>query len=339
MEDEGDQVDANPRLSGVRISITRASTSDDEGDRELPEKDLPRADSGRSMDDDEVEKTTKGDEEVRTEQLRNRRDASEDNNYGSSNGNLEGESTTAEDEEVSKAFENGVTMKEEAGVLNESNESQPSKDFQSNDGEGSPAKSPAMEMIGDRVLIERDGKFELVDVNEIKAEYFDMLGISLEKSNSESTENEASASETGEVNGNEIKEEKPEIRPRPKTTSVQELHRKTERQKSSRRVDKNRSQSAQVTRRKNDEYAYVKSIYAMTEQQLEIKRKREEAIARRRKEEEQREREEKRRKREDAERAFQVTFDDSLRIFRHKYNLFVIHSWTITIHNAKLLIQ
>lgn len=34
-----------------------------------------------------------------------------------------------------------------------------------------------MEMIGDCVFIECDGKFEFVDVSEIKVEYFDMLGI------------------------------------------------------------------------------------------------------------------------------------------------------------------
>lgn len=39
------------------------------------------------------------------------------------------------------------------------------------------SKSPTLEMVGDRVLIERDGKSELVDASEIKAEYVKMLGL------------------------------------------------------------------------------------------------------------------------------------------------------------------
>lgn len=304
MENDFDEVDANPHNPNtVRISITRASFSDEESDREGTENFRPRADSDSSIDDKELEKMIQEDENNENEQLQNG-----GQNQGSLNGDAVKDSKTAEDEEVSRAFENGVTMSEDSpnelleSVKNsdESSESQHGKN-----NEDSPGKSPAMEMIGDRVLIERDGKFELVDVSEIKAEYFDMLGISPEKT-SHDTESEGTASETTENNARDIEESKPEPKPRPKTTSVHELHRQNEKKRTAREINRTRSQSAKAVQRRNDEYSYIRSEYAMTEQQLEIRRKCKEAKLRRQKEEQEREREEKERKREDAERAFQV---------------------------------
>lgn len=175
-------------------------------------------------------------------------------------------------EELCQDFENNVSLNEEKPSQEEKEEAEQN-----------------YEIVGDRVLVERDGKFELVDANEIKAEYFEMLGIKSE----------------GNVEGSEGKDkidisstEEP-IKARPKTTPGRG-NRSTVHQRSK------RAQSSWGERYKNSEYSKIRSPYGLSEKQLEIKRKREEAIARRKKEEEERSREEEKRKREDAERAFQV---------------------------------
>ena len=316
MENELDEVDANPHNPNrVRIAITRASFSEEEGDE--TELSRQRADSDSSIDENEMEKMMQEDESNENEQLQNGGGGSKGQTNGSSNEDVAKDSITAEDEEVSKALENGVTLRESGDSASEgsksvertngeSSESPQSKNME--DSQESPEKSPAMEMIGDRVLIERDGKFELVDVSEIKAEYYDMLGISpdmAKNKDAEKAESEGAASETSENNTKDIAEEKPETRPRPKTTSVQELHRRNEKI-TTRDSGRTRSQSAKALQRRNDEYSHIRSQYAMTEQQLEIRRKCREAKLRREKEEQEREREEQQRKREDADRAFQV---------------------------------
>lgn len=319
MENDFHEDDVNPsNPSKVRISITRASFSEDEGD-ESAEKSRPRTDSDSSIDDEEMERLMQEDEQNENEQLHNGGEKSTEHSSDPSSDDVGKDSGTAEDEEVSRAFENGVTINDEADgtaseqsesagkVNDEGNESLQSSYNKEDSVESPPPKSPAMEMIGDRVLIERDGKFELVDVSEIKAEYYDMLGITPEN-NDKDNDNEGTNSETSENNAKEIEEEKPEPRPRPKTTSLHELQRRNaEKKKTARGIDRTRSQSAKAVRQRNDEFAHIKSEYAMTEQQLEIRRKCREAKLRRQKEEQEREREEEQRKREDADRAFQVS--------------------------------
>lgn len=282
--------------STVRISITQASFSEEDEDDEKPPA---RSDSDSSIDEKEMEKLIQENDRNENEQLQN---------GGVESSRLHGDIRTAEDDEVSKAFENGVSLRE-------SPESRVSVDgsVESNEshnginGDSSPVKSPAMEMIGDRVLIERDGKFELVDVSEIKAEYYDMLGLSTETNgHSENITSEDTPNELLENNIEYRKDEKPETKPRPKTTSLHDLHRRREQKRTSRDLNRTRSQSAKAVRKQNDEYSYVKSVYAMTEQQLEIRRKCREAKLRRQKEGQERERQEQQRKREDADRAFQV---------------------------------
>ncbi len=90
--------------------------------------------------------------------------------------------------------------------------------------------------------------------------------------------------------------------PRPKTSPVKTFDVK--------KKPENRVASAYVKNRERDEYAHIKSRYAMTEQQLEMKKRREEAIAKRKREEEERKQEEARQKQEDAERAFQVKIEN-----------------------------
>ena len=318
MENEFVEDDANPNNpSRVRISITRASFSEDDSDIESPEESTrPRADSDSSINEQEMERMMK--EEEQNEQL-NKGEKLEEHNDATSNNNVVKDS---EDEQVSKAFENGVTLQDEADeASSERSESvgkvndEPDESAQISNKEdssvSSPAKSPTMEMIGDRVLIERDGKFELVDVSEIKAEYYELLGITPE-ANGVNNGSEGKSSEATENDGEEIPEEKPASRPRPKTTSVQEQHRRNEKKRNTRSVDRTRSQSAKAIRQRNDDYAHIRSEYAMTEQQLEIRRKCREAKLRRQKEEEEREREEQQRKKEDAERAFQVRVFEKL---------------------------
>ena len=171
-------------------------------------------------------------------------------------------------------------------------------DIEIDDNEESSFK--AADIVGDRVLVERDGKFELVDIAEVKAEYFEMKGIDEKLLNHQENDQWSVSSE--DVNKrkseNEKKSVKNETSIRPKTSPT--------RGNLSKPLRNNRVSSASVTRRNNDEYSYIKSKYGMTEHQLEMKKKREEAIAKRKKEEEQRLREEMQRKRDDAERAFQV---------------------------------
>lgn len=314
MENDFYEVDVNPNNPNrVRISITRASFSEDEGDLESPEKSRPRADSDSSIDEQEMEKLMQEGDQNENEQLHKGEEKLNGHSHDPSSNDVDKNSRTVEDDEVTKAFENGVTISDAASersesagkVSDEQNESLQSNNKEDS-SESSPTKSPAMEMIGDRVLIERDGKFELVDVSEIRAEYYDMLGIAPE-SDGENAASEGTGSETSENSAKEIAEDKPEKRPRPKTTSVHELHRRNDKKRTAKGVDRTRSQSAKAIRQRNDEYAHIKSDYAMTEQQLEIRRKCKEAKLRRQKEEQEREREEQQRKREDADRAFQVS--------------------------------
>ena len=320
MENDLYEDEVNPNNpSKVRISITRASFSEDESDLESPEKSRPRADSDSSIDENEMEKLMQEGGENENEQLHNGEEKLNGYSDGPSSNDVENNSRSVEDDEVTKAFENGVTISDTASehsesagkVGDEQNDSLQSNHKEEDSSESSPTKSPAMEMIGDRVLIERDGKFELVDVSEIKAEYYDMLGITTEN-NDEKAASEETGSETSENSVKEIAEDKPEKRPRPKTTSVHELHRRNEKKRTTRGVDRTRSQSAKALRQRSDEYAHIKSDYAMTAQQLEIRRKCKEAKLRRQKEEQEREREEQQRKREDADRAFQVSIVKNL---------------------------
>ena len=185
----------------------------------------------------------------------------------------------AGDSELCERFDSGVSL----------NEEKPS-DEPSETGEKS---SQNYEIVGDRVLVEKDGRFELVDANEIKAEYFEMLGIKPEGDE---------RSKTGEVK-QESECPEPKARERPKTTPAfgsRSKDRKSE-------LPKKRVQSSWGYR--NSEYSKIKSPYGLSEKQLEIKRKRDEAIARRKKEESDRQKEEENRKREDAEQAFQVSWN------------------------------
>ena len=314
MENDLYEDEVNPNNpSTVRISITRASFSEDEEDLESPEKSRPRADSDSSIDEQEMERMMQGGDENEKEQLHNGEEKLNGHSDDPSSNDVDNNSSKVEDDEVTKAFENGVTISDAANERSESTGNvgdEQNDSLQSNNkedsSESSPTKSPAMEMIGERVLIERDGKFELVDVSEIKAEYYDMLGIEVEN-NDENAASEETGSETSENSVKEIAEDKSEERPRPKTTSVHELLRRNEKKRTAKGVDRTRSQSAKALRRRSDEYAHIKSDYAMTEQQLEIRRKCKEAKLRRQKEEQEREREEQQRKREDADRAFHVS--------------------------------
>ena len=313
MENDLYEDEVNPNNpSAVRISITRASFSEDEGDPESPEVSRPRADSDSSIDEQEMERMIQEGDENEKEQLHNGDEKLSGHSDDPSSNHVDNNSRTIEDDEVTKAFENGVTVSDPASERSESagkDSDEQNDSLQSNNkedsSESSPTKSPAMEKIGDRVLIERDGKFELVDVSEIKAEYYDMLGIEPEN-NGENASSEEEGSETSENSVKDIVEDKPEKRPRPKTTSVHEL-RRNEKKRTAKGVDRTRSQSAKALRRRSDEYAHIRSDYAMTEQQLEIRRKCKEAKLRRQKEEQEREREEQQRKREDADRAFNVS--------------------------------
>ena len=164
-------------------------------------------------------------------------------------------------------------------------------------GEGSALQNEEQaqnyEIVGDRVLVEKDGKFELVDANEIKAEYFEMLGIKPEESGGDVKTTKEPTATSSEV----------KVRERPKTTPARgNRYGEAPPPQRFKRV-----QSSWGGRRRNDEFGNIRSAYGLTDKQLEIKRKREEAIARRKKEEEEMAREEERRKREDAERAFQVS--------------------------------
>lgn len=162
------------------------------------------------------------------------------------------------------------------------------------------------DIVGDRVLVEKDGKFELVDIAEVKAEYFLMKGI--DPNFHASKEKDEKPAEEQNMKNEEKKRSNEESKgahsPRPKTSPI--------RGNSNRIVSNNRVASAIVTRKHNDEYSYLKSKYGMTEHQLEMKKRREEAIAKRKKEEEEREMEEMERKREEAEKAFQVKMNQKI---------------------------
>jgi hypothetical protein len=189
--------------------------------------------------------------------------------------------------------ENGLCERFDSGVsLNEDK----STHEQQQNGENS---SQNYEIVGDRVLVEKDGKFELVDANEIKAEYFEMLGIKPEGSVEGSQ-----SSQNGDIKEKSDSSE-PIVRQRPKTTPAFGSRGKDG--KNTTQAPRKRVQSSWGYR--NSEYSKIKSPYGLTERQLEIKRKREEAIVRRKKEEADRQKEEEKRKREDAEQAFQVSWD------------------------------
>ena len=309
MEKDFIEDDVNPKNpSRVRIAITQASFSEDDDE----EKPRVRSDSDSSIDEKEMEKLMQDNGSNENEQLQNGRVESSREH---------GDIRTAEDDEVSKAFENGVSLRESSENRVSVDDSVESNDSHNGiNGDSLPVKSPAMEVIGDRVLIERDGKFELVDVTEIKAEYYDMLGLSAETNGHSENTSEETSSELLEDNVEYRKDEKPETKPRPKTTSLHDFHRRKEQKRTNRDLNRARTQSAKALRKQNDEYSYVKSVYAMTEQQLEIRRKCREAKLRRQKEGQEREREEQQRKREDADRAFQVRLILCLcsgRIFKH----------------------
>ena len=199
--------------------------------------------------------------------------------------------------ELCEKFDSGVSLNEDKS-LTKPNE----------DGEKSPQN---YEIVGDRVLVEKDGKFELVDANEIKAEYFEMLGIKVDES--------AKGNENSQ--NNDVKTENPPepiVRERPKTTPA--FGSRGANGNRATHVPKKRVQSSWGHR--NSEYSKIKSPYGLSEKQLEIKRKREEAIARRKKEEADRQQEEENRKREDAEQAFQVSCDWS-----YSYHLLTHRKW------------
>ena len=189
--------------------------------------------------------------------------------------------------------ENGLCERFDSGVS--LNEDKSTHEPQQN-GEKS---SQNYEIVGDRVLVEKDGKFELVDANEIKAEYFEMLGIKPEGSVEGSQ-----SSQNGDIKEKSDSSE-PIVRQRPKTTPAFGSRGKDG--KNTIQAPGKRVQSSWGYR--NSEYSKIKSPYGLTERQLEIKRKREEAIVRRKKEEADRQKEEEKRKREDAEQAFQVSWD------------------------------
>ena len=287
MEEEKD--DFSESASGVKISITRASWSGDEEESGNREQSATHEDEIDNMLNEEEEK----------EQLAEER---EDSSRSGASGGDDGPeaSTNAEngEEGVSQAFERSVS-------ISESNREDASEDR--DDKSEALASSPQVEVVGDRVLIERDGKFELVDVKEIKAEYFEMLGLSVDDKLKTSVEEEPPSEVNDSVSSetSETRNKSTDKKTRPKTTTLDELLRRNQKNET---PQKSRSKSAKTRSSfsRRDDFAHIKSPYGMTEQQIEIKKKREEAIARRKREEDERRREEIRRQREDAERAFEV---------------------------------
>ena len=118
----------------------------------------------------------------------------------------------------------------------------------------------------DSVLIEKDGKFELVSPNDLKADYYDLLGL---------------------------QEEKP--RQKPSSAKVASKSIKAE-------VPNRQSHSSLST----SPYAHIQSSYAMSEQQKEMKKRRAALIRLRKEEEKERRREEEEQKKITAEKCFQV---------------------------------
>ena len=164
-----------------------------------------------------------------------------------------------------------------------------------------------VEIVGDRILIERDGKFELVDASEVKAQYFDMIGLG---SLTNGLEKRSEAEEKPATDVYEIDNKNDRLKLKSTETSKNRPKTSPTRLPPVRPIKAKPQPSTRATsafiRKPNPDYDHIRSRYAMTEQQLEMKRKREEAIARRKKEEEERETEEQERRRLDAERAFQV---------------------------------
>ncbi|XP_031572604.1 vicilin-like seed storage protein At2g18540 [Actinia tenebrosa] len=273
---------SEPR-SGVEISITSPSRNTSEDEEEfIPRALLKSKEDIESSKDSNGEATINGESRVHV------------------NGEASGEGILADELDRKLSLtEEGQESKGEDVEEHVNGEERKSNE------EESEEKPANLEMIGDRVLIERDGKFELVDVGEIKAEYFEMLGLSPGEKKAETTDESNGVANGEEKRKNSPKrpEEKPPSKPRPKTTNIGDYRRRKD-QRSSRSPER-RSTSAKLSSR-NDDYSHIKSVYGMTEEQLKIKRRREEAIAKRKKEEKQREEEEMRRKREDAERAFQA---------------------------------
>lgn len=266
---------SEPR-SGVEIEITSPSAANSEDEEE--EEFIPRA----AMEDS------------------NGIDNSSDQKFENETNSLENgvnshEIDTKEDEELSKDLDEGITLTDDESRGSKSEENGKETDAQNDE------KPANLEMVGDRVLIERDGKFELVDVSEIKAEYFEMLGITAPETSAKDSESTDQSSETPseEKTSAQSHEEKPRFQ-RAKTTSTESRRRNA-------RNNERRTTSANYSRQQGEDYSYIKSMYRMTDEQLQIKQRREEAIAKRKKEEKERENEEMRRKREDAESAFQVS--------------------------------
>ena len=127
----------------------------------------------------------------------------------------------------------------------------------------------------DSVLIEKDGKFELVSPNDLKADYYDLLGLP---------------------------EEKP--RRKPSSAKVASKSKKVE-------VPNRPSHSSLST----SPYAHIQSSYAMSEQQKEMKKRRAALIKLRKEEEKERKKEEEEQKKKAAEKCFQVMLTSLILVF------------------------
>lgn len=245
--------------------------------------------------------------------------ASEDEEEQETDERIQSHSDTMdlEDSVMEEDHDSGKRQSDELEKKNEENDSvtdasQNGVTLDDSDGKSQSGKAPTLEMVGDRVLIERDGKFELVDASEIKAEYFEMLG--LEKGQEEVDSSVRKSENNSEISDDKSFSDETNTVQRPKTSGFDRTSPTSSKKKS---PVSSRSHSAKPLRR-NEEFSYIKSRYAMTEQQLQIKKKREEAIARRKKEEEERALEEHKRKREDAERAFEVGCKLNAKTFSRK---------------------
>ncbi|CAH1228905.1 CCDC181 [Branchiostoma lanceolatum] len=164
---------------------------------------------------------------------------------------------------------------------------------------------------GERVLVERDGKFELVPVSELQGEEEMMqqsaapVAASTEDNettedndNTDETDNDSSSTKRSQGTGVETNEllPRPPDKPRPSTAAGV-----------SRRPAKvstpQRAQSASYAR---EEYARKSSPYGLSDTQKKLMKERQKAIAERKRLEEERMKEEEQRRREDAEGAFQA---------------------------------
>lgn len=256
------------------VDITITAPSDNE--REMSDSSDEEANEDKYDDDDDFAATSDNSLDNSKESTENSENDADKN----------GESVRAEDEkELCDGFEDSVNLSEEKPVREEKEEGTT----------GEHINEQAYEIVGDRVLVEKDGKFELVDANEIKAEYFEMLGIKAEENGGDLSKEKADSSPKEQEEALSTKPQQ-----RPNTTPAGGNRKKTTQQRST------RAQSSWGERCRNNEYSNIRSPYGLSEKQLEMKKRREEAIARRRKEEEERNHEEERRKREEAESAFQV---------------------------------